>query len=287
MQKLEFPSVHFLCLHSFHQHCFESYAENEKDCPVCWNKNKDILGPELVDTKPSRAALDSEFALKLSTAKSNSFAVLADFFGKGIFKEERARELTGHKKSIEKARLQPGFESIQGNVTEARLRLHEGTKFEGFSSDNPPPIDSFLENVRHSKPAPIESFVETIRHSKHTPAGGGGSVASSLPPIVTGSSLPFPRVSGVTTAPAPATKTSVVPSFFKSKTTKSSGAAGGGGSLSTSAAAKKSQPAAAAKNPFEDDDDTGPASSSGVKQQPRNPFEDDDDYDPSLNPFES
>ncbi|XP_073961974.1 vacuolar protein sorting-associated protein 11 homolog [Choristoneura fumiferana] len=32
---LELPSVHFLCQHSFHQHCFQSYSESERECPAC------------------------------------------------------------------------------------------------------------------------------------------------------------------------------------------------------------------------------------------------------------
>lgn len=39
--ELELPSVHFLCGHSYHQTCFESYvAENDKDCPLCLPENR-------------------------------------------------------------------------------------------------------------------------------------------------------------------------------------------------------------------------------------------------------
>lgn len=38
---LELPSIHFLCDHSYHQHCFESYAaENDLDCPLCLPENR-------------------------------------------------------------------------------------------------------------------------------------------------------------------------------------------------------------------------------------------------------
>lgn len=38
---LELPSVHFMCDHSFHDSCFESYiAENEQDCPLCLPQNR-------------------------------------------------------------------------------------------------------------------------------------------------------------------------------------------------------------------------------------------------------
>ncbi|CAH2043356.1 unnamed protein product, partial [Iphiclides podalirius] len=32
---LELPTVHFFCQHSFHQHCFQSYSETERECPAC------------------------------------------------------------------------------------------------------------------------------------------------------------------------------------------------------------------------------------------------------------
>lgn len=50
--------------------------------------------------------LDSEFAARLNTSKSNSFAVLADAFSRGVFKDEghKPRELQGPKKSLEKLR---------------------------------------------------------------------------------------------------------------------------------------------------------------------------------------
>ena len=33
--QLDLPSVHFLCGHSFHQHCFDSYADNDQECLTC------------------------------------------------------------------------------------------------------------------------------------------------------------------------------------------------------------------------------------------------------------
>jgi len=131
-----------------------------------------------------------------------------------------------------------------------------------------------------SKPAPIEAFVESIKHSKHLPTGSSFDARqTALPPIVTGTSLPFPRVSAATPKVAPTSTTQ----FFKQKPGKSVTAAGK--PLSISAAARKTvQPASAIpKNPFEDDD----VGSSAEVKPPKNPFEEDDDYDPSLNPFES
>ncbi|XP_075227326.1 vacuolar protein sorting-associated protein 11 homolog [Lycorma delicatula] len=41
--QLELPSVHFLCQHSFHQHCFQSFSEHDNECPACLPNNKKIL----------------------------------------------------------------------------------------------------------------------------------------------------------------------------------------------------------------------------------------------------
>ncbi|CAG9130608.1 unnamed protein product [Plutella xylostella] len=32
---LELPTVHFLCQHSYHHHCFQSYSESESECCAC------------------------------------------------------------------------------------------------------------------------------------------------------------------------------------------------------------------------------------------------------------
>ena len=38
-----FQSVHFLCGHSFHKHCFSTYMENDRECPICYQENQKIL----------------------------------------------------------------------------------------------------------------------------------------------------------------------------------------------------------------------------------------------------
>lgn len=39
--ELELPAVHFLCNHSYHENCLESYiTENDQDCPLCLPENR-------------------------------------------------------------------------------------------------------------------------------------------------------------------------------------------------------------------------------------------------------
>lgn len=40
---LQLPSVHFLCMHSFHQSCLCDIDEGEYECPLCGPKNAHII----------------------------------------------------------------------------------------------------------------------------------------------------------------------------------------------------------------------------------------------------
>ncbi|KAI8439250.1 hypothetical protein MSG28_013089 [Choristoneura fumiferana] len=51
---LELPSVHFLCQHSFHQHCFQSYSESERECPACGTRARREPPPPAADSLHAR-----------------------------------------------------------------------------------------------------------------------------------------------------------------------------------------------------------------------------------------
>ncbi|CAG7816852.1 unnamed protein product [Allacma fusca] len=275
-QKLDFPSVHFLCLHSFHQQCFDSFAEDERQCPVCWSKNKNILGPELPEIKLNRAALDADFKMKLGTAKSNAFSVLADFFSKGIFRDEQVRQNhpSGSRKFVEKLKTyQPQVEEVK---TEGRLRLKEGTK-SGFSKPASVTVTS------------IESYLESVKPETESARDFGARMTATAPAL--SSSMPFPRVqvsgSGSVTQPAKsnigslkASQKSNEQKVIVESTTVHRSIAEAAASTTTRASTGKNM------NPFEDEEDTSnPFLSSVPAQKSSNPFEEDDDYDSSLNPF--
>lgn len=38
---LQLPAIHFLCKHSYHAHCLESYSEKADYCPACIRSNFD------------------------------------------------------------------------------------------------------------------------------------------------------------------------------------------------------------------------------------------------------
>ncbi|XP_014678705.1 PREDICTED: vacuolar protein sorting-associated protein 11 homolog [Priapulus caudatus] len=79
---LELPSVHFLCQHSYHQHCFESYADNEQECPACLPQNKRVL--DRIKEQEQSRNLHDQFHSQLQNAQ-DGFAVVADYFRRGVF----------------------------------------------------------------------------------------------------------------------------------------------------------------------------------------------------------
>ncbi|XP_077990077.1 vacuolar protein sorting-associated protein 11 homolog [Glandiceps talaboti] len=79
---LELPSVHFLCQHSYHQHCFEGYAENESECPACMQENRKVL--DIIRAQEHSKDLHEQFHHQLERA-TDGFSVVADYFGRGVF----------------------------------------------------------------------------------------------------------------------------------------------------------------------------------------------------------
>ncbi|XP_056449620.1 vacuolar protein sorting-associated protein 11 homolog [Gadus chalcogrammus] len=79
---LELPSVHFLCSHSFHQHCFESYADSEAECPTCMPENRKVM--DMLRVQDQKRDLHDHFTRQLRSS-NDGFSVVADYFGRGVF----------------------------------------------------------------------------------------------------------------------------------------------------------------------------------------------------------
>nr|XP_043898783.1 vacuolar protein sorting-associated protein 11 homolog [Solea senegalensis] len=92
---LELPSVHFLCSHSFHQHCFESYAESEAECPTCTPDNRKVM--DMLRAQDQKRDLHDHFNRQLRSS-NDGFSVVADYFGRGVFnKLTLVTDLPGNK----------------------------------------------------------------------------------------------------------------------------------------------------------------------------------------------
>ncbi|GAB6019030.1 Vacuolar protein sorting-associated protein 11 [Chamberlinius hualienensis] len=79
---LELPSVHFLCQHSYHQHCFDSYSDGESECIVCMAENRKVM--DILRTQEQSRDMHEQFHNQLERA-DDSFAVVAEYFGRGVF----------------------------------------------------------------------------------------------------------------------------------------------------------------------------------------------------------
>ncbi|NXE78887.1 VPS11 protein, partial [Cochlearius cochlearius] len=77
---LELPSVHFLCGHSFHQHCFESYSESDSECPTCMPENRKVM--DMIRAQEQKRDLHDQFQHQLKCS-NDGFSVVADYFGRG------------------------------------------------------------------------------------------------------------------------------------------------------------------------------------------------------------
>lgn len=83
--QLTLPTVHFMCGHSYHDHCCFSSEKNEKDkeCLKCQYENKRIF--ETKEQFDNKASDTKAFNEKLAES-TNKFDVIADWLGKGLFK---------------------------------------------------------------------------------------------------------------------------------------------------------------------------------------------------------
>ena len=90
---LELPSVHFLCQHSYHEHCFQSFSDAENECPACQPDNRKIV--EIVRSQDRSRDRHDEFHHQLDRAE-DSFAVVAEYFGRGLFRDNSHLEQQQH-----------------------------------------------------------------------------------------------------------------------------------------------------------------------------------------------
>ncbi|XP_057664940.1 vacuolar protein sorting-associated protein 11 homolog [Diorhabda carinulata] len=79
---LDLPTIHFLCGHSFHQHCFQSFCDDDHTCPTCQPENKALV--ELLKAREYDKDLHETFHSQLEKAH-DGFSVVADYLSMGVF----------------------------------------------------------------------------------------------------------------------------------------------------------------------------------------------------------
>ncbi|XP_024946618.1 vacuolar protein sorting-associated protein 11 homolog isoform X2 [Cephus cinctus] len=130
--QLELPSVHFMCQHSFHQHCFQSFSENENECPTCLPNNKKLL--DIIKAQEQSKDLHETFHSLLDRAE-DPFSLVADYFGRGVFKKltviidadgtPAVPPSVAKTTSVKLSDNKPNYNAY-GPGAEAKLRLTEG-----------------------------------------------------------------------------------------------------------------------------------------------------------------
>jgi len=117
-QPLELPTVHFLCGHGYHQHCFQSYSDSDQECPACQPSNARVVA--LLSSQAAHRSNHEEFHSHLEKAE-DGFSMVAEYLGRGLFAQSAdlsslpAAVLAQQQASNSEARV----------MSEARLRLEE------------------------------------------------------------------------------------------------------------------------------------------------------------------
>ncbi|KAJ9600043.1 hypothetical protein L9F63_009660, partial [Diploptera punctata] len=254
--QLELPSIHFLCQHSFHQHCFQSYAENENECPSCLPNNKKIL--DIIKSQEQSRDLHETFHSQLERAE-DGFSLVADYFGRGVFNKLTVITDSPDKLTTPLKLIWYNFSSY-GPGAEARLRLGEGQMLHtGVEVPRTIPAEGRLR---------LEESRRTDQYSSSLEANLTRNVVE--PSVRTSPSRVSPVA--IRSYQAPVNKT-LTPRH----------------SPRTSSTPPPKLRPESLKNPFEDADDYDESKNPFAEQESTNPFgdddDDDDDYDKNLNPF--
>nr|XP_006822187.1 PREDICTED: vacuolar protein sorting-associated protein 11 homolog [Saccoglossus kowalevskii] len=169
---LELPSVHFLCQHSYHQHCFEGYAESESECPACMSENRKVL--DIIRAQEHSKDLHEQFHHQLDRA-TDGFSVVADYFGRGVFnkvtlltdsmpvKKKPAPTRVVIDPTLQRDQLMGHKQSQPINPFPAVRRTDNVSPFES-SRNQTEPLTS-LDGIRHSKSKDPVMSIETSKRS--------------------------------------------------------------------------------------------------------------------------
>uniref|UniRef100_A0A1I8BXT0 RING-type domain-containing protein n=1 Tax=Meloidogyne hapla TaxID=6305 RepID=A0A1I8BXT0_MELHA len=83
---LQVPSIHFLCRHSYHANCFESYSGNSPDqCPACTvSARKNTKDQEASAAKQPKQLVYQQFKNELETCP-DAMALISEYIASGAF----------------------------------------------------------------------------------------------------------------------------------------------------------------------------------------------------------
>lgn len=158
--QLDLPSVHFLCGHSYHQHCFDSYADNDQECLTCLPETRriqDVIKAQ--DQQQSGRDLHEQFHHQLEMS-SDGFSVVADYFGRGVFNKVTI---------IPDSSLSPSVSNLEKGISSMSLSTIRSNTPTGGDS----PRDATPPSARRRTPSPKPKATE--RSSAGSSGGKAGS----------------------------------------------------------------------------------------------------------------
>ena len=119
---LDLPTVHFLCGCGFHQHCFQSYSDSDRDCPACAPENKKIL--DILRSQEAARNQHDQFHAQLEKAE-DGFNIVAEYLGRGLFSHPQEAASTELERA-DRRPVEPRESKVGGlEVSEGRLRALE------------------------------------------------------------------------------------------------------------------------------------------------------------------
>lgn len=84
-QQLDFPAVHFLCRHSYHQRCINDGLE----CNVCASENRKVIQ---LQRELEEASNEAATFFRVLGDRKDGASVVAEYFGRGIFSAPRLKK---------------------------------------------------------------------------------------------------------------------------------------------------------------------------------------------------
>lgn len=107
--------------------CFQSFSENENECPACLPNNKKWL--DIIRVQEQSKDLHETFHSLLDKAE-DPFSLVADYFGRGVFKKLMVitewQQLQASKPQPQVKQEQITNYNAYGPGAEAKIRLTEG-----------------------------------------------------------------------------------------------------------------------------------------------------------------
>ncbi|CAI4231859.1 unnamed protein product [Auanema sp. JU1783] len=125
---LQLPAVHFLCKHSYHVHCLESYSEKGDRCPACFSGSNTT--ESRTTEKPNDRQVYTKFQHELNTAV-NCMDLISCYVKSGLFDDSQKQT---RKESTSKESSNP-FSSSEVKPSARAVETRKPTSYNPFDEE--------------------------------------------------------------------------------------------------------------------------------------------------------